>query len=243
VDTGVCQCEDAIVLRLTSGLGNRAAAVRVILGAVAEKWSEIGVCFLVILVAGCSSGGGKQSKVTASTIPKAPLTRAGRVVESTRHFGGKAYGVSFDYPATWHEAPYTDISGSLGSPLVFLSNATLHAPCIHTSPRPGVTSITCGYPIKALARGQFLVTWSIYAHMGDGPQLAHPNTTINGTPAEVRAGIPRGCGRIHGQEILIATLARDKFHYVEMVACARAPGLAATEALVRRMLRSVHVTS
>jgi hypothetical protein len=56
--------------------------VSVILCTVANRSREIGVCVLAILVGGCSSGGGKQSKAAAPTDPKASSTRPSAIAAS-----------------------------------------------------------------------------------------------------------------------------------------------------------------
>ena len=223
--------------------GTVQAAQSVILVTMPNVSYRIGVCLLALGVVGCSSGSGKHSSAATTTIPQVPARVVAASPDATRHFADVGYGLSFDYPQGWHEAPYKEIPSTFGAPIVFLSNATLHAPCTHTYPSPGDEQTTCGSPIKTLAPGQFLVTWSTSSNPGSRFQPFHPNTTVGGKPAAVSLVADGGCGQMRGEQTMTAEIAEGQFSHYAMVACMRAPNVTRTETLVRRMLRSVQFDS
>ncbi len=130
--------------------------------------------------------------------------------------------------------------GTLGSPLVYLSDARLRAPCVDTFPGPGQESIVCNRPVAALAPGQFLVTWSSETELSrQHPQVKPPHATIvAGRPAFKNVLRPGPCGEIHADETIYVTVYLAANLY-GMEACIRGPDAATTASQIRRMLRSV----
>jgi hypothetical protein len=188
-------------------------------------------------MSGCSSGAANRSSSVATTMPRVARVTVPPAA-ATRHFGGNGEGFSFDYPGAWHAAPYKDVPGTFGTAIVFLSNATLHPPCAHSSPRPDVYESKCGLPVNDLAPGEFLVAWGIWSNSGSP---VHPNTTINGVRAEVTVEHRENCDAIHGEKAIIAKIRSGQFSHYEMEACLRGPDLERTDALIRRMLQTVQV--
>lgn len=154
------------------------------------------------------------------------------------------FGLTFDHPRTWREVHY-DESGSFATAIVFLGNAKMHDPCTRIFASAGVVqSEECGSAITALRPGDVFASW-FTAGMphGPGPEIADPNAKISGRPADVTTARPGDCGRFNGQETVTARIAIDHDNEFQMTACLRGPNLAGEEALVRRMLSSVHVTA
>jgi hypothetical protein len=200
---------------------------------------------LVVSVAACTSSHTSATTPTTSSINSAATTNPTcrgcglpRAATPIRHFSaGQAFGpLSFQYPAAWSPSYYR-FDTSFADVIVYLSNAKLHAPCT-TKNNLGDITTTCQDPIRVLPAGGVLTTWSIVGYPHPGPEIPHPNTTINGQPASIAVTKPGDCSHIGAQETVTAEIGRPIGNHFEVVACLRGPNVAGNEALVRQMLAS-----
>src|SRR5262249_52461818 len=151
------------------------------------------------------------------SVPERAVNTSGN---TTRAYS--AQGLAFRYPNAWLATDYTGMPGTLGSTLVYLSDARLKAPCVHTSPAPGQESIVCKRPVATLSPGQFLVTWDYETELSrERPQLKPPHaTTVAGRPAFRNVLRPGPCGQIHADETIYITVYLAT-HLYGMEACIR----------------------
>jgi len=199
----------------------------------------------VLATASCTSHSNLHAAANPTTATGAGTTGAGTTsttVAMQRFPSGQDIGLGFDHPRAWREFQFTRISDS-SSLIVYLSNAALRDPCTKTTSAAGETT-TCGEPLTALGPNGVLVSWSDIGYPGPGPMPAHPNTTVDGKPAEIVVTKPGDCARLGAAETLVADIARPAFanNYYEMVACIRGPAVGAQERLVRAMLESTRIT-
>ena len=203
----------------------------------------IGVVILAVSVAGCTghAGGRASSPGTTTRSTGGGVTSTTTTPEPLQHFsGGTTAAISFDHPAAWRESRYVE-SGSFSDLIVYLSDARLHAPCTTTRTNGGELT-RCDWPLRKLAPGEVLVSWSNIGFPHEGPEIPHPNATINGRPARIEVASPGACSAVGGDETITADIARPRGNHYEMVACLRGPNLSRSEALVNRMVDSAHVT-
>ena len=209
------------------------------------KASRIGVIGVVgvLVVAGCSGHPGRNGSV-ATTLPTSaastlrPTTTTS--VATQRFVAATDFGLTFDHPRVWSESRYRN-SSSFSDLIVYVSNTKLHDPCTTTHVAGEVTTI-CGDPVTRLASGGVLVSWSNIGYPHTGPEIPHPNMTIDGRPAHVSVSEPGDCARLGAQETMTVDIARPIGNHYEMVACLRAPGVTRDEALIRQMLTSVRIS-
>ncbi|MGO9873913.1 MAG: hypothetical protein ACLPVY_08945 [Acidimicrobiia bacterium] len=202
---------------------------------------------LIVALVGLAPSGGSHVIVSGPVVVSTPDSNAPNTSTSTyivpmQHFASYKYGLALDYPRAWHEVYYAD-TGSFSSSIIFLGTAAIHDPCTTTYYSNGqLEGISCSYAIKSLRPGDVFVSWFTIANAGGGPAIPHPNTKIAGRLADVTTERPGQCSQFGGQETITADIAEppldDKY---EMLACLRGPNLAREDALVRRMLSSVHI--
>jgi len=199
---------------------------------------------LVMSVAACTSSHTRATPPASPSVNSAttnPMCRGcglPRAATRTRNFSAeRAFGpLSFQYPAEWSPSRYR-FDTTFVDVIVYLSNAKLHAPCT-TKNNLGDITTTCQDPIRVLPAGGVLTTWSIAGYPHTGPEIPHPNTTINGQPASIAISKPGDCSRLGAQETVTAEIGRPIGNHFEVVACLRGPNVAGNEALVRQMLAS-----
>jgi hypothetical protein len=176
-------------------------------------------------VFGAVSCTGSSSAVNSHAPPPVP----------TRYFHSDA--VAFRFPATWTTYDHDMPLSTLSSPIVYLSNEPLHAPCeTHGS------SVTCGPPIDQLGPHDVFVTWSengspmwTFAHDASGRPIS-----VGGHRAKIRIEHGNGgCAHLDGDTSVEVVIQRFPENWYQMSACLRGPGVAAAEAQVRSMLQTV----
>jgi hypothetical protein len=193
-----------------------------------------------VLLAACSSGGGRSSRPTTQS--PATNTTTSTIGVSLRRFSGNLGTLRFSHPRAWREQYYAWDSSFIDV-IVYLSNRTLRNPCTTRTDSAGVTT-SCGRPLAALRPGDVLVTWQNVGYPHTGPEIPHPNTTISGQSADVEVARPGDsqCAGLGQDETMTADIARPQGNHYEMVACLRGPNLSRNEAFVRQMLVSTRVT-
>jgi hypothetical protein len=158
-----------------------------------------------------------------------------------RFVAGRGFGLTFEHPQSWTEARYPE-SFTFSDLIAYVSNNRLHNPCT-TTDFSGVVTTTCAEPIPRLGPGGVLVSWSNIGYPHTGPEIPHPNLTIDGRPAHLSVTQPGDCARLGAQETVTVDIARPVDNHYEMVACLRDPGVAGNETLVRQMLASVRISA
>jgi hypothetical protein len=189
------------------------------------RWGVIGrattvsaVVGAVVALAGCGSG------------------------SSLGHYSDRT--VSFAYPAAWHEHGYRIfVPSTVARNVVFLSSAPMHDPCIRS--RHGTRYFySCSMaPVRRLAPGGVVVSWSSADVPGATLSPAQGTLTeFGGRPAHVLVGRPGPCRRIGGDETVAAVIAERAPHALMTVTgCLRGPDLKTGNAEVRTMLHSVEL--
>jgi hypothetical protein len=171
------------------------------------------------LVTGCASAGAPQAAVASRF---------------------SAMGLAFRYPGTWRSGTWSDDVSSFSGPIVFLSTARLHDPCLRTV-NAQVTSVSCGDPVSTVAPGGMLVRWD-----EDGfPNWHAPrsNTKIGGRPATETVTAGRWCQALDGSRTITVVIPQGASdNWYEMDACLRGPGLPAEQAEITAMLKTVRIT-
>jgi hypothetical protein len=188
---------------------------------------------VVTLVVGCSSSTPGTSPATTSR-PTSATTVGARssstvVVETTHYSGGL---VSLDYPNTWYALDST-LAGSRYTYLFFLGTLAMHS----------CSSPSCPWPSTDLVPGAVLVTVAEFDVVPWQPS-ATPNTTIAGRAATVTVKRPGDCGHQADETIeAVIPVPRPGTYTSDysITACLRAPGTAANERLVTRLLDSVQI--
>jgi hypothetical protein len=126
--------------------------------------------------------------------------------------------------------------------MAYLSTGKERSPCKTTHPK-GSMEIRCGYPIKRLAPGGVLVTWTAWGF--PEPAGRPPLAGIPGRLVRLRSGWLEkvflgggGCSGVDASSALTADFARRTDHGArfEMRACMRAPNVAAHTKEVTTML-------
>ncbi|MDQ1381515.1 MAG: hypothetical protein QOJ71_2234 [Actinomycetota bacterium] len=201
-----------------------------------------GVVFIAL--AGCTGHSTHRASVpptppTPTTTTAQPATRPTSVTMQ-RFSDRTAFGLTFEHPRAWIEFRYRR-SSSFSDLITYASNTRLHDPCT-TTRSPNVETTTCGDPVTRLGPGGVLVSWSNIGFPHTGPEIPHPNMTIDGQPTRFVVTKPGGCARLGAEETVTVDIARPIGNHFEMVACLRDPDLAGNEALVRQMLASVRIS-
>jgi hypothetical protein len=146
------------------------------------------------------------------------------------------YQLSFDYPAAWVVGQYDDTS-SFSSLKAFLSTEPLHDPCVRTP-----SSISCGNPIVQLAPNGILVGWWRRSWPGwtfdpGAGEAVH----VAGEPATLEVTQSGETGDMVCDRYMVVKIPDQpaNSNWTEMDACLRGPDLAASQAQIEAMLRSV----
>jgi hypothetical protein len=190
---------------------------------------------LLALASGCAAAGSTASSAGASR-DQAAVTAKSATAKS--EFSGM--GLSFEYPASWRSHAWTADVSSFSALIDDLSTSELRNPCTVTH-RPGVTTSTCGLPVRALAPGGILVEWS-----DNGSPVWHlpkTNMMVGGHQADERITSGGWCTTMLGGtttiEVMVARTQPANFY--GMTACLRGPGISGLEAEISAMLKSVRI--
>ncbi|MEY2474195.1 MAG: hypothetical protein QOK28_3524 [Actinomycetota bacterium] len=136
-------------------------------------------------------------------------------------FTSSDHGIEFKYPEAWRAQQFA----SEPKLVTYLSNQTLHDPCVDNS---------CANPIDTLPANSVLVAWY------DGPKgrVASENLFVAGQPAH-KTYRRHGCPGIGDEEITVRFDNPALTTTYTMNACLRGPNLALLRRQVDAMLRSV----
>jgi hypothetical protein len=210
---------------------------------------------LLALASGCAAAGSAassagasrdQAAVTAksdtakSDTARSDTARSDTARSDTAKSEFSGMGLTFEYPASWRSHAWTADVSSFSALIDDLSTSELRNPCTVTH-RPGVTTSTCGLPVRALAPGGILVEWS---DIGSPVwHLPKTNLMVGGHQASERITGGGWCTTMLGGtttiEVMIARTQPANFY--GMTACLRGPGISSLEAQVSAMLKSVRI--
>jgi hypothetical protein len=208
---------------------------------------------LLALASGCAAAGSAassagasrdQAAVTAksdtakSDTARSDTARSDTAKSDTAKSEFSGMGLTFEYPASWRSHAWTADVSSFSALIDDLSTSELRNPCTVTH-RPGVTTSTCGLPVRALAPGGILVEWS---DIGSPVwHLPKTNLMVGGHQASERITGGGWCTTMLGGtttiEVMIARTQPANFY--GMTACLRGPGISSLEAEISAMLKSV----
>jgi hypothetical protein len=199
---------------------------------------------LLALASGCaaagSTAGSAASSAGASRDQAADTAKSDTARSDTTRSEFSGMGLTFEYPASWRSHAWTADVSSFSALIDDLSTSELRNPCTVTH-RPGVTTSTCGLPVRALAPGGILVEWS---DIGSPVwHLPKTNLMVGGHQASERITGGGWCTTMLGGtttiEVMIARTQPANFY--GMTACLRGPGISSLEAQVSAMLKSVRI--
>jgi hypothetical protein len=199
---------------------------------------------LLALASGCaaagSTAGSAASSAGASRDQAADTAKSDTAKSDTTKSEFSGMGLTFEYPASWRSHAWTADVSSFSALIDDLSTSELRNPCTVTH-RPGVTTSTCGLPVRALAPGGILVEWS---DIGSPVwHLPKTNLMVGGHQANERITGGGWCTTMLGGtttiEVMIARTQPANFY--GMTACLRGPGISSLEAEVSAMLKSVRI--
>jgi hypothetical protein len=199
---------------------------------------------LLALASGCaaagSTAGSAASSAGASRDQAADTAKSDTAKSDTAKSEFSGMGLTFEYPASWRSHAWTADVSSFSALIDDLSTSELRNPCTVTH-RPGVTTSTCGLPVRALAPGGILVEWS---DIGSPVwHLPKTNLMVGGHQASERITGGGWCTTMLGGtttiEVMIARTQPANFY--GMTACLRGPGISSLEAEVSAMLKSVRI--
>jgi hypothetical protein len=155
------------------------------------------------------------------------------------------YGLVLRYPASWRRYDWQVVT-SFTDGMAYLSTGREHNPC-RTTRHGDATEIRCRAPIRRLAPGGVLVTWTSIAF--PEPQRRQPLAGLPGRLVTLPSGwlekvarnVPGMCSGIGTTTAVTADFARPTSEGVryEMDACLRAPDVTANLQQVVAMLRDV----
>jgi hypothetical protein len=199
---------------------------------------------LVVLAAGCSwnattrAGSGAGSTSPPVVVPQVALT-------TYRTSADNGYRLRLRYPATWRRYDWQVVT-SFTDAMAYLSTGRELPPCKTTHPG-GSTEIACHPPIRRLAPGELILTWTGVGFpepRGREPLAGIPGRLVrlsSGWLEKVSASTSPICSEIGATAAVTAGFARptDGGVRYEMQACMRAPDIARHTQEVRAMLRDV----
>lgn len=145
--------------------------------------------------------------------------------------------LSFDYPASWHEATY-DVVSSFSNDLVYLSTAPLSDPCDRTS--SGVACVRLA--ASSLGANGVLVTWTAWGwpgwtfDPGKGSALS-----VGQRQATLMAQTPSDSCKVIGgvREIVVTTPRSVPDNWMQLDACLAGPDPSVAQDQVEAMLETV----
>jgi hypothetical protein len=195
---------------------------------------------LLALASGCAAAGSAASSAGASRDQAAVTAKSDTAKSDTARSEFSGMGLTFEYPASWRSHAWTADVSSFSALIDDLSTSELRNPCTVTH-RPGVTTSTCGLPVRALAPGGILVEWS---DIGSPVwHLPKTNLMVGGHQASERITGGGWCTTMLGGtttiEVMIARTQPANFY--GMTACLRGPGISGLEAEISAMLKSVRI--
>jgi hypothetical protein len=199
---------------------------------------------LLALASGCaaagSAAGATAGSAGASRDQAAVTAKSDTAKSDTAKSEFSGMGLTFEYPASWRSHAWTADVSSFSALIDDLSTSELRNPCTVTH-RPGVTTSTCGLPVRALAPGGILVEWS---DIGSPVwHLPKTNLMVGGHQASERITSGGWCTTMLGGtttiEVMIARTQPANFY--GMTACLRGPGISGLEAEISAMLKSVRI--
>jgi hypothetical protein len=195
---------------------------------------------LLALASGCAAAGSAASSAGASRDQAAVTAKSDTAKSDTAKSEFSGMGLTFEYPASWRSHAWTADVSSFSALIDDLSTSELRNPCTVTH-RPGVTTSTCGLPVRALAPGGILVEWS---DIGSPVwHLPKTNLMVGGHQASERITGGGWCTTMLGGtttiEVMIARTQPANFY--GMTACLRGPGISGLEAEISAMLKSVRI--
>jgi hypothetical protein len=199
---------------------------------------------LLALASGCaaagSAAGATAGSAGASRDQAAVTAKSDTAKSDTAKSEFSGMGLTFEYPASWRSHAWTADVSSFSALIDDLSTSELRNPCTVTH-RPGVTTSTCGLPVRALAPGGILVEWS---DIGSPVwHLPKTNLMVGGHQASERITGGGWCTTMLGGtttiEVMIARTQPANFY--GMTACLRGPGISGLEAEISAMLKSVRI--
>lgn len=159
------------------------------------------------------------------------------------HFSTSDGTVSFDYPATWKQAAYTQV-GTFSSSITYLSTEPLRNACSAT----GCNGETA---VRNLSPNGVLVSWSEtsfpFLAPGQSGLSSAPGqpTTVAGRAAKLHiGGLDGACPHISAQEVFSVVIAGSgPYNWFTMSACLRGPDLGSLEGEIKAMLKSTQLTA
>lgn len=187
----------------------------------------------VLLVVGACSGRDQDRLAVNHGVPALVVYRAD--------------GLAFGHPASWHPATFSaqeqDHSRPSGAatPLVFLSDQPMHAPCHATS-----DGRACGLPVDQLQPGGVLLEWSVTRYAPGRPPLLTPPTTslgVSGRRVTQKVGTGGDCTGTEANTTTTAIIDRGDGAAYLLLACLRGSEADGNQAIVQAMISTVNVTA
>jgi hypothetical protein len=150
------------------------------------------------------------------------------------------HALRFDYPTKWTVETYQDGS-SFSNAIVFLSNKTMHAPCVRNNNVAGY-SVTCDAPLSRLGYDGVLVEWWSCGFPGWtlAKQAGQP-TSVSGRPAKESVVSGRFWLKGAQQDITVVIARTIESNFFEVNAFLSGPDLAQERSDVRAMIASTKI--
>ena len=171
--------------------------------------------------------------VSASRWEQRPSRGRARRSPKLSEFNGL---LSFEYPSSWTANTYPEPLNMFASPVVFLSNEAMHAPCVTNG-----STVTCSFPLTRLGSGGVLVEWSTIGHPG-WTLAREPGRPISVHGHPGRESLVSGQGScVSGTQEDITLVMVTEANIYEMDACLRGPDLARERSEIQAMIASTKI--